>query len=559
MLRVWLPLDGNTKNYGVSDAVATNYGATVDTAGKIGDCYSFDGSDDFISINCSDLYQTFSGGEQPFSVAFWIYHADTTRGIIFGDYGLSGGIGFNVELTTNHQVRFYWNGTPDKTFNANSSVGINTWTHIVLVYDGNEICIYKNGVQQSDKYSGTLAAKSKTSGKFYLGRDNRTGATALNGKLNDFRIYDNALSAKEIAELAKGLVCHYTLSGFGGENLITNSYERIINPSASSNFNYVTVVTGLTVGETYTFSAVVELEGADYQKCTIYNYKSSESSDGRPSTSSFIADGVTRGSWTFTATNTALVCYAGQSGKTKGVKAIYKQLKLEHGSVATPWIPYSSDALYTAMGLDDNTEYDVSGYINNGEKHGSITYSSDTSRYVTSSVFDGTSYISANSLSDEVKTISLWVKTDWLTVSSGYKLLMYDKATKLCIGFYSNNRFCTYIGTSSDKGTAITYENLYNVNEWNHIVVVKTGAKTRDVYINGEKAPTTTNTYFAGTGSELLIGCRNYNGYGNYFDGQISDFRAYVTQLSEDDILNLYQVGASLANNGVLMAHEFIE
>ncbi|MBR2166939.1 MAG: hypothetical protein IJ920_01170 [Paludibacteraceae bacterium] len=43
-------------------------------------------------------------------------------------------------------MRFYWNGTPDKHFNVNASVGINTWTHIIITYDGNEICIYKNGV-----------------------------------------------------------------------------------------------------------------------------------------------------------------------------------------------------------------------------------------------------------------------------------------------------------------------------------------------------------------------------------------------------------------------------
>ncbi|MBR2166938.1 MAG: hypothetical protein IJ920_01165 [Paludibacteraceae bacterium] len=32
---------------------------------------------------------------------------------------------------------------------------------------------------------------------FYLGRDYRTGTTALNGKINDFRIYDHCLSPRE--------------------------------------------------------------------------------------------------------------------------------------------------------------------------------------------------------------------------------------------------------------------------------------------------------------------------------------------------------------------------
>jgi hypothetical protein len=30
----------------------------------------------------------------------WVYHADATRAVLFGDYGLSGAINFNLELST---------------------------------------------------------------------------------------------------------------------------------------------------------------------------------------------------------------------------------------------------------------------------------------------------------------------------------------------------------------------------------------------------------------------------------------------------------------------------
>jgi hypothetical protein len=57
---------------------------------------------------------------------------------------------------------------------------------------------------------------------YYLGRDSRTGTTAFNGRLNDFRIYDHALSEKEVKEIAKGLILHYKLdnNGCGGRNLM---------------------------------------------------------------------------------------------------------------------------------------------------------------------------------------------------------------------------------------------------------------------------------------------------------------------------------------------------
>jgi len=54
--------------------------------------------------------------------------------------------------------------------------------------------------------------------------------------------------------------------------------------------------------------------------------------------------------------------------------------KIELGEVCTPWIPATTDSLYSAMGFNDGIEYDVSGYRHNGTKH-SITYDSDTPRY----------------------------------------------------------------------------------------------------------------------------------------------------------------------------------
>lgn len=61
-LRVWLPLDGDLRNLGCSEVTATVSGATVNTSGKIGPCYSFDGSNDFISLSGNTLYNIFKGG-----------------------------------------------------------------------------------------------------------------------------------------------------------------------------------------------------------------------------------------------------------------------------------------------------------------------------------------------------------------------------------------------------------------------------------------------------------------------------------------------------------------
>ena len=68
-LQVWLPLNGNLDNYGLSDVAVTNNGATVDINGKIGSCYLIN-SDKKISFN-SYLWMTMKP-QYNFSCFFWV-------------------------------------------------------------------------------------------------------------------------------------------------------------------------------------------------------------------------------------------------------------------------------------------------------------------------------------------------------------------------------------------------------------------------------------------------------------------------------------------------------
>ena len=127
-LQVWLPLNGDLKNQGLDDITVTNNGATIDDNGKIGKCYSFDGSDDYIDLG--DIGHYFNGS--PFSITFWIYSEESgTRGIVFSGYNLpSTSNFFSIEIngssgTLDNYFRFDWHG---------GDVGIfhNAFTHLAL-------------------------------------------------------------------------------------------------------------------------------------------------------------------------------------------------------------------------------------------------------------------------------------------------------------------------------------------------------------------------------------------------------------------------------------------
>ena len=72
-LKVWLPLTGTLENKGISNITVTNNGATVNTSGKIGSCYYFDGTNDRITV------EGFSIGNQ-WSYGCWVLSPTSSRG-----------------------------------------------------------------------------------------------------------------------------------------------------------------------------------------------------------------------------------------------------------------------------------------------------------------------------------------------------------------------------------------------------------------------------------------------------------------------------------------------
>ena len=232
-LQVWLPLDGNLDNLGLrGDIVVSNTGATVNDSGKIGKCYYFNGSSQYLQLNKSltDLYT------KDFSWAIWLKPTDATRGIIFSEYSSTGASNVALELLANRQVRIYWNGSPD--ISTGVTLTQDVWSHLAVVRNDNKIIVYVNGEQ---KFSNTYTLSARTSSSFIRLGDDYRGGTSVSymGYMNDARIYDHALSAKEVKEIAKGLILHYKLdnNGLGNPNLALNSAK--LNIGASKNNLYI--------------------------------------------------------------------------------------------------------------------------------------------------------------------------------------------------------------------------------------------------------------------------------------------------------------------------------
>lgn len=242
-LLYWLPMtDGTAKNQGLSNPTMTNTNITSYDSGKLGKCCSFNGTDSRILVedttNIGDILK------EDFTICFWVYDAkEAARSCYFTTYNLDGvTAAFSIEKLASRGFRLYWAANPD--WASITTIPDNTWVHIAVVHKNNNMYVYINGDFVSKNETGTWSAdKLGVLKKFALGRDYRTSTPVLLGYMNDFRIYNEALSPREIKEISKALVLHYTLSSGGGENLVIDSANKTVSHLTSGN-EYIAINLG---------------------------------------------------------------------------------------------------------------------------------------------------------------------------------------------------------------------------------------------------------------------------------------------------------------------------
>lgn len=587
-LRVWLPLNGNLDNQGLDNVTVTNHGATVDNIGKIGKCYSFGTSSSYLTLSNEPMQSCTT----ECSLSLWLNIISWNASYAtYFQAGLGGapwthyvfGVLRNAS-STNLCFTISNGSSSSQASYTTPALSLNTWYHLTFVYKTGHCLIYVNGVLHRD-YATTIVPNFSGITKTTVGACN-SGGYQTNCKLNDVRIYDHALSAKEVKLLSQGLVVHYTLDNSSIQPL-DNCYVYPTFDTTASNGGWShwgqsgsKGSAGQNTDRQYIFRKdqtyshwVANGEGATgnylcYQSPAFEGgYRSlciiAKEENSKPITENILypawnsgTGSIPSGKWTSiqNISNGFYLCKVEgfqQTGSNDlvgvyirpGYKVYLSEGYLENDKTVCSDIFYNTDIVY-----------DSSGYCNNGTAHGDLTMDPSTPRYSISTAFNGTEYITANTLNGEVRTISAWFKTTKNKTTSQF--ICASSKDNLCISLY-NGTIISYFGTSPGVGSKCTLGNEYKENDWNHVVVVYTGVNTRDVYCNGVKLTPTTNDYWSAA-SGLFISCRNTSGTLPFY-GNISDVRIYATALSEDDIKELYHTSASVDNHGNMFAYEYIE
>ena len=198
-LKVWLPLLSDYNNQGTYINNPTNTGATISTAGPLGGSYSFDGTNDQIQT-------TYPSAEANMTVCMWATF--TKLGVHLLDMRNQSGVGYQPAYVGTSGIQV--GGSNGAYTYINFVPTLNTWYHLAIVYSATKVQLYVNGAF----YGETTSSKGynfNITMEVHLG-SRYSGAYWFGGKVSDFRIYNEALTAYEIKRIAQGLLLHYTRS-----------------------------------------------------------------------------------------------------------------------------------------------------------------------------------------------------------------------------------------------------------------------------------------------------------------------------------------------------------
>jgi len=188
------------------DATGYNWNGTLVNGplwatGKFGKAVDLDGTNDYVSLPTGVV-----GGLTSCTISAWVYLDTLSNWSRLFDFGT--GTTVNMFLTprngSTNTVRFAittGGAGGEQRINGVSALPAGAWTHVAVTLNGSLGILYVNGVEVGRNNAMTLTPSSLgNTNQNYIGRSQYSDPY-LDGRVDEFRIYANALSASEVAML----------------------------------------------------------------------------------------------------------------------------------------------------------------------------------------------------------------------------------------------------------------------------------------------------------------------------------------------------------------------
>lgn len=623
----WWTLDGHLKDsIGNNNMVITGNGITIDNLGKIGRCYKSSHVKENLKSNkpyrlkgsqsyCC-WFKLMSDNDEWSALVSTYNHADRT--------GLASVIrkssdGFTVNITA---------GYADTYSNNMCQVGgeklqFDTWYHMSMIYNVEEqyFKIFINGELYAK--STNIPGQIKFSSNSVIGLmtwDISKNYYFSSIKMNDVRIFDHALSIKEVQEIAKAKILHIDFSQeVNNSNIIANRnkivtdwrYKTNINVELMANMStpdggkvykltktgneHITLLrdSGINVsndedspvlhGKCYSFylwckkgnvNKEISIDISDY-----VGYHTVVLADDwqlMKVTGILRADGYCFTDIDIHTFDNGEYCYISQPQTTEGTN-ILKIIDPIDNNRNTK-LPYNGKII------------DKSGFGNDFslESYGPSKWEKDTGLGMGSMHFDNGKIMSYrnNNVGEYIQSINPVYISDQFTLSywcKGNPNTSYDNYRRENIYSTGWAQMCSLeggIGSSQvdQRRCGFIYskvnepgENYFHVYDervklhdgnWHNVTItIDCVNKTGKLFYDGIKikeAIGLADFHWVNTFRKFIIGSAWSLGYGPWY-GNLADIRVYATYLSDKDCIALYNQKLSLTKNGTLFCSNFNE
>ena len=240
-----LQFDGNTMDSTINLNHSASYGTISYVDGKVAKAISLNGANTFVQLPAN------VANHKEITIAAWVYWKGSTLGQRIFDFGndntqymylspkmTMGGFHFAIK-----------NGGAEQSLNA-PTLSIGVWSHVAVTVGASGASMYLNGVQVAQSNAITISPLDFKPVLNYIGRSQST-YPLLNGFIDDFRIYNYALSANEIAQIS-GIVsgvADVKSSNESGLSLWPTPANDLLNVKyTSDNTNNLTTITVFNTG-----------------------------------------------------------------------------------------------------------------------------------------------------------------------------------------------------------------------------------------------------------------------------------------------------------------------
>ena len=465
----------------------------------IGGCYTFDGTDDYITIATNDMWHASQTG---LTVSLW-FNASPRQDeefpfLIRTFQGGSPGEGWYIGLTP-------WDrsiGTDYRCLGScphvysNHPVNDSRWYHVALTKNGTHARLYVNGSLHDEQpytdlidHTGPLTIGGGTSGAF-------------NGSIDNVLIYNHALSTGQIEAIHDyGRTGSYPLSMQPEEMRMGDGWSvriRAVNETTSTSW-YTT--------NTITLSPPPNITQLELVSTSEYNLSDEE----------------------------LTLTY-----ETHGMDGYLLDVdwRRDGSSIAAVSYPFTDDSL-----LDRTT------YERHATSQGPVTWEPDC-RCIS---FDaGSIDVPSFELSERSFSIELAINPAGGEDHILFSAHSHAPETTAYITLLENGALRFSTGADETTTTAGTI----SFSEWNHLVLVYDhDEQTRMVYVNGHQAANGSASPYTGTEPEITIGDWPEGPYTSY-RGSMHRFSVYQRALSAEQIHRLHEAHNDSEPVRMISAHE---